>query len=645
MREAGVDDGQLPAGVPGDLVALADQVRGPWDGPVPPVVAGGQGARWSSAARILGAAVLGALGPSLLVHRQFSVDPWQAQLTVLLVVVAALLALHVGNGRRGAVVPWLALAALVVGAPSDVVIVGATTALVALLGASVGYAALAEWRPWPTWPTRATNLAGLAIPPAAIATLGYGRDHVAGPTALVLLGVAGLVTASYQLAPMPVGRVDRLLLRTIVRGADLLGKAALLLVALPLLYLPGALVGLAGAVRRRFAPVPQTTWQAYDVPLEIERRDSRWLFASTPPALRFRRTVSGALVLLLVAGAAAAIVVQRREAGTVAQGPATIAAGADVPGSDPTASPNFVIALENLTSYRDLPAMWGVPWAEELQQAEFTMNSVDPVETRYLNWRDGVRRSLAPPTCRCDELDVWMLGGSAAWGQGQRDEHTIVSEIVRLAEDDAVAVRATNLGDRGSLMANTLGGLEARLVEEGAPDLVVFYVGFNEAMAHVTTGFIRGADADVGSLSFEDLTAVNGRTDEFLQWPGGSDAGMRAASHLLEARDQVLQLADEHGFEAVFVFQPDALVSPVQLLGYGDITGVAVADMLASPLAASAAEASARVDGPFLDLRGLFADHDEPTFLGLVHQNEEGARVVAEAIYAEIRSTVQELAE
>lgn len=56
---------------------------------------------------------------------------------------------------------------------------------------------------------------------------------------------------------------------------------------------------------------------------------------------------------------------------------------------------------------------------------------------------DGIRPSLEVDE---PELVVWFFGGSTMFGFGQRDEHTIPSEIVRSPAADGHRIEAVNVG-------------------------------------------------------------------------------------------------------------------------------------------------------------------------------------------------------
>jgi hypothetical protein len=84
-----------------------------------------------------------------------------------------------------------------------------------------------------------------------------------------------------------------------------------------------------------------------------------------------------------------------------------------------------------------------VAWAldERVALRPFEIYRVLDIETDTMDVRDGIRRSWAADDCAdgtddCRRVRVWWYGGSAAFGFGQRDEHTVASEFARAAAND-----------------------------------------------------------------------------------------------------------------------------------------------------------------------------------------------------------------
>ena len=130
------------------------------------------------------------------------------------------------------------------------------------------------------------------------------------------------------------------------------------------------------------------------------------------------------------------------------------------------------------------------PWAPEYV---YDMNQRDympvpylglkpvPLRTRYVNMSGWERRTYSPKRLPPDAPVVWIFGGSTTWGVGQRDEHTIPSELARAAERAGTPIVVRNFGQvtwlnwQEMLLFEQLLSTERRL-----PDLVLFYDGVNE---------------------------------------------------------------------------------------------------------------------------------------------------------------------
>jgi hypothetical protein len=138
----------------------------------------------------------------------------------------------------------------------------------------------------------------------------------------------------------------------------------------------------------------------------------------------------------------------------------------------------------------DSPAYDGVPWVEdyfaELDALRYGYlpylgPRINDVRGRYFNSTEGIRRSYQPTVPDAVEpIEVWFFGGSTTWGEGQRDLHTIPSEVARLAESHGVFIRAVNMGERGYTAFQEFLLFQQRIDELGPPDLAVFFDGHNE---------------------------------------------------------------------------------------------------------------------------------------------------------------------
>src|SRR5262249_15005402 len=107
------------------------------------------------------------------------------------------------------------------------------------------------------------------------------------------------------------------------------------------------------------------------------------------------------------------------------------------------------------------------------------------VTTRTVNVADRRRTTWTAPTCTCRRVRVWLYGGSGAFGIGQRDDHTIASELAKVAAAHGVTVDIENRAVPAAphWRANELFLWD--VTHERPPDLVVFYDGAEEVASEL----------------------------------------------------------------------------------------------------------------------------------------------------------------
>lgn len=279
----------------------------------------------------------------------------------------------------------------------------------------------------------------------------------------------------------------------------------------------------------------------------------------------------------------------------------------------------------------------------------FLVRSQRAFTSEYLNTTDEERRSYEPETITGEEpLRVAFFGGSTMFGVGQRDEHTIPSEVARLAEAAGVPVDVHNYGVPGWVSWQELQYLERLLAAGKEYDLVVFYDGFNELLVqragysvdptHLGADVLSGMAADYhdrhevepgladGLADFADAYRRNSGIALLLgraepdpgAAQGGIDRGVATpddqAAAALDVYDRatrlVRALADEHGTAARFFWQPQRSGWPASITDH---------------LPDGVDDLSHTLDG-----------QEDARYIDEVHTDEVGARIIAEAIWAEI---------
>ena len=135
------------------------------------------------------------------------------------------------------------------------------------------------------------------------------------------------------------------------------------------------------------------------------------------------------------------------------------------------------------------PAYGEAPWVEEYWCEFYRIHAgyvpylytrLDDTRQPLINSQDGVRRSYQASDRPDDAPVVWFFGGSTMWGWGQRDQHTIPSEVARLAERAGAPIEAVNFGQLAWMHWQEVLAFEQELATRPAPDLVVFYDGVND---------------------------------------------------------------------------------------------------------------------------------------------------------------------
>lgn len=373
-----------------------------------------------------------------------------------------------------------------------------------------------------------------------------------------------------------------------------------------------------------------------------------WQSAGTGNSGGLSRVVAGCIAALVVT--VSVLVVMGRsepEAGT------TRSRVPDESASDQRSAGGFDGDVDS--RFADLPAYRGSGFANALQeeQRDFAARLV-PDETtlwaspdyrgRYTNVEGGERRTRRPHCGDCPRVDLWWVGGSAAFGLGQRDGRTVASELVRLAEADGIGLDVSNLGVPGWTIWQEERLVSERLTATDGPDLVLSYGGYNDAMASFVAEGLGSADPAAPSIL--DGRAVGRLVDAGfagLDRAAERRAAVLAAEKYAAARDRIATLVEARGGEFVSFLHPDALGSgkqfaPIRRLYRGLPPVVAPSAGRVLQRFASA------VDARTVDLRDLFDDEPRSVFVDWAHTNEVAARVAAAQVYARIRPSLVERA-
>ena len=304
---------------------------------------------------------------------------------------------------------------------------------------------------------------------------------------------------------------------------------------------------------------------------------------------------------------------------------------------------------------------WFDAYRAELESVTYTKDpfvlSVPVDRTgEFINVVDGHRTTVLPDSVGDDAPLVWVFGGSPAWGEGQRDAHTIPSELATLAADAGSPLRVVSWAQRGDTVFVEAQRLE-RALAHGAerPDLVVLLDGPDDL--GVQAERVTGNPSQYG-LGLGDQTVTS---DERSVWERYRDTSVlyelgQQVRGLVAVVPAAAQTTDTTagssgtGVQSVRSGEIAAATASVYDRGrrlvsiVADAAGIPVVHVWV-PVAASGdahstyRDAASRLTPGVVVLPALDGS-DGPVFMDGVHTNEAGARQVAEDLYGELEPTL-----
>jgi lysophospholipase L1-like esterase len=259
-----------------------------------------------------------------------------------------------------------------------------------------------------------------------------------------------------------------------------------------------------------------------------------------------------------------------------------------------------------------------------------------------------------------------MLGGSALWGYGARDDQTIPSLLARSLHERGVAAEIRNLSEIGYVNTQELVALSRELQAGYRPDVVMFYDGVNDTTSALLAGEATLTTNEVNRVREFNLLQSPGRltaaligrlvADSALQRlaqsigrrcfgapatipPGTADVdpaglargvveGYRANVGIVDA------LAKQYGFRPLFLWQPVVFskARPVPFEREEAAKYAWAAPIFAEVARAIKGAAELQDRSDFVDLSGLFDEDDGLIYIDYCHTTEAGDARVAEAI-------------
>ena len=307
-------------------------------------------------------------------------------------------------------------------------------------------------------------------------------------------------------------------------------------------------------------------------------------------------------------------------------------------------------AFEGLEWYPDYLADVSWVFRESVAWRSLRDRRLLDVETGTINIRRGVRTSWSPPACDCPRLTVWMYGGSTTFGLGQRDDHTIASEIARAAWEEGIALDVVNRGMPGHGHWTEADRFSWDLTVEDPPDLVFFYDGVNELWQ---SAYINERETNF------DYVAIEPTTEEIAKGerPTG-DPPKRAGAKLVtppevgpRTNEDLGRLAAERYGRAIAMSEATARVHNIPVMWFWQPSRVTRPPIEGEPqsgeyeqnLRDQARGAHGALPDDVIDLTDMLDANRDVMFWDDVHHNEVGARVIGARVFQELRPQLEEL--
>jgi hypothetical protein len=273
--------------------------------------------------------------------------------------------------------------------------------------------------------------------------------------------------------------------------------------------------------------------------------------------------------------------------------------------------------------------------------------------SRYVTIVDGARKTWNPPACSCRRLTLWMYGGSTTFGLNQRDDHTIASELSRVAYEHGIVLDVSNRGKNGHMhwLESELFALD--LTVDPPPDLVIFYDGWNDRWAAgARVDLVPGGPSLIDPTSQDLWTSSERSAGPVPAGPPGSrllpyqhkvfpliEDAKRVVQQYDEARELSKATARAHGVQIHYYWQPSRYSRDVVLSeSHFDEDAENYQRMIDQLLPTF-------LPSDVVDLTDSLSGNHDPLFTDDVHHNEKGARLVAEAIFADLQPDLRSLLE
>ena len=304
-------------------------------------------------------------------------------------------------------------------------------------------------------------------------------------------------------------------------------------------------------------------------------------------------------------------------------------------------------------------------WAEQstvlVRWLPYSYWTVEPFDGAYINVDQSGRRHTPSYTEDPAAPRIYFFGGSTMWGLGARDAYAIPAQVAKLLAERDYPAQVQSYAQTGYVSWQDLLLFQAQLALDNAPNLAVFYQGFNDVYAAYLQGGagltlrenLRVNDVELGRLVRSGQPVLRPFDADISDYDwrlvtSGSATPGAIAERWLANRRLIRAAAAEHGVRVLFVWQPALFAKAARTDGeqqifddidrqepgfvdlYRDVVGI----VREGPASDSTSDT--------LFLTDLFADVSEGIFFDRVHITEIGNRQVAESLVEPIINALVE---
>ena len=355
---------------------------------------------------------------------------------------------------------------------------------------------------------------------------------------------------------------------------------------------------------------------------EAVNGDRLWLADPAADRPSFARRLHARAPSLLGAGLLVALVV------------GILAADGDLPNGSPAPTNRAAATLQETADFTEIRnATRGA--VERIWFSHWVGNEWSDFTSGPLHIEDGRRRTWRPTDCPDRQLDVWVFGGSTTFGVHLSDDDTIPSALAKAAHDRGMQLHVQNWGMVGDVAWQEERRLERALAGEEAPDLVLFFDGWNDlrAVEDLDSAGRDGLDVDfIGGLdrlqmrALRDLAGIEPGKEYVVDvpdvgpTPSTEEAVAQASASYRHAHDMAGMVTGADGIPFVHVYQPNLLTRH---------TAVPEEPAANPEKARSVAAFRAALPEGVVDLGAALDGTTEPVYYDEVHTNELGSRAIA----------------